>query len=503
MNPASSPVIVGAAQYTQRKGTERPEDPLGLMAKASLDALDDAGASGLKKLIDRLFVINLFQWPYRDAPGMLAERIGVRPDKAFYLPVGGNTPQHLVNRAARDLALGRCKAVLMTGAEAIYTLRRAMKGQDALEWPASEPPERVDGENTSGVNEMEAAYDLVLPSFMYPLFETSLRASSGRSPDEHLAYMARSFARLSLIASQNPYAWSGRPMDAREIAAASRDNRYIGYPYTKYMNANINVDQSAALVMTTEDTARSLGIGREKWVYPLAGADLNDIWHVTRRPCLYESPAIRTAARLALEQAGMGLDAIGAFDLYSCFPSAFEIARREIGIPVDDPRPLSVTGGLSFFGGPGNNYSMHAIASVVDIIRKDRSLNAMVTANGWYLTKHSIGIYGGSPPVRPWKDRDDSALQRAIDSRALGEPVKRASGTLTVEAYVIRHDSTGDPVRGTVVGRLADGRRTLAHIEADTKELLHMEEEELVGRTGHVRHDEASAMNLVRFNGLG
>ena len=156
------------------------------------------------------------------------------------------------------------------------------------------------------------------------------------------------------------------------------------------------------------------------------GADLNDIWNVTRRPCLHESPAIRHASRLALEQAGMGLEAIGAFDLYSCFPSAFEIARREVGIGADDPRTLSVTGGLPFFGGPGNNYSMHAIATVVDLIRQDRSLNAMVTANGWYLTKHSVGVYGGTPPARPWSDRDDSALQRSIDARALPAPDRKS-----------------------------------------------------------------------------
>ncbi len=503
MKKPSIPVIIGAAQYTQHKGTEKPLDPLGLMAKTGLDALKDAGASGLKDLIDCVYVINLFQWPYRDAPGMLSERLGIRSSRALYLPVGGNTPQLIVNKAARDLALGRCSAVLMTGAEAIYSLRRAMKGDIVLDWPESVPPERIDGDNRNGVNAMEETYDLFLPSFMYPLFETSLRASSGRSPGEHQAYMGRSFEQLSRRASQNPFAWSREPLSAREIATTTTDNRFIGYPYTKYMNANINVDQAAALILTTEETARSLGIGADRWVYPTGGADLNDIWHVTRRPCLHESPAIRTASRLALTQAGLALDEVGLFDLYSCFPSAFEIARREVGIPEDDPRDLSVTGGLPFFGGPGNNYSMHAIAEVVDLIRKDRSRKAMVTANGWYLTKHSVGIYAGTPSVHPWEDRDDSALQHSIDAQALPEPVEKASGALVVEAYVIRHGSTGSPVKGTVAGRLEDGSRTLAHMDADVDELLHWETHELVGREGVVRHEEKSGMNLVRFGMAG
>jgi len=500
MRKPSIPVIIGAAQYTQHKGTEKPLDPLSLMEKTSREALRDAGIDELAQLIDCVCVINLFQWPYRDAPGMLSERLGISPVRALYLPVGGNTPQLVVNQAARDLAAGRCSAVLLTGAEAIYSLRKAMSGEMLLDWPESHSPERVDGENTSGVNAVEASHNLFLPSFMYPLFETSLRASTGLTPQEHQARMGASFERLSRIASENPHAWSRRFLSAQEIATPTQDNRYIGYPYTKYMNANINVDQAAALVLTTEETARSLGIDRNRWVYPVGGADLNDIWHVSRRPCLHKSPAIRAASRLALEQAGIKLDDVGVFDLYSCFPSAFEIARTEVGIPEDDPRDLSVTGGLPFFGGPGNNYSMHAIVSVVDRIRADRSLKAMVTANGWYLTKHSVGVYAGSPPSHPWTDRDDSALQNAIDGEALPEPAEKAEGPLTVEAYVIRHSSTGSPVGGTVVGRLEDGSRTLAHMDEDSGSLLHWESHELVGRTGLVRHDAEKGRNLVEFS---
>ncbi len=250
------PVIIGAAQYTQHKGTEKPLDPLGLMVKTSLDALDDTCESRLKELIDCVYVINLFQWPYRDAPGMLSARLGINPSQAFYLPVGGNTPQLIVNKAARDLATGRCKAVLMTGAEAIYSIRSAMKGDIVLDWPESAPADRIDGENTNGADKIEELYDLFLPSFMYPLFETSLRASEGRSPEDHLMYMGKSFERLSRIASHNPFAWSRRLLTAVEIATPTTDNRFIGYPYTKSMNANINVDQSAALILTTEDSAR-------------------------------------------------------------------------------------------------------------------------------------------------------------------------------------------------------------------------------------------------------
>jgi len=499
MKRYSVPVIVGAAQYTQRKGADRPLDPLSLMVNTSLDALSDAGGPSLKDLIDCVYVVHLLQWPYQDAPGMLCTRLGLISQQTHYLPMGGNSPQLIVNRAARDLAAGRCRVVLMTGAHAINSLRRAIKGEIVLDWPESSPSEHTENEDASGIDDIEAAYDLFLPAHIYPLFETALRAVSGISPDEHRLSMGRLFARLSEIASGNPYAWTRKAFSAEEIATPSAENRYIGYPYTRCMNANLYVDQSAALIMTTEETARSLGISKQIWVYPCGGADLNDIWYFSRRPRLSESPAIRIASRIALEQAGLSLDDVGVFDLYSCFPSALEIARKEVGIPEDDGRDLSITGGLPFFGGPGSNYSMHAIATVVERIRKDRSLRAMVTANGWFLTKHSIGIYGGSSPANPWEDRDDSAIQQSIDAEALPRLVEKASGSLMVEAYVIRHDTAGRPEKGTVIGRLNDERRVLADIDAGHDGLFKMEAVELVGKTGLVHYDSGLGKNLVKF----
>lgn len=499
MSKNYTPILAGISQYTQPKGTERPLDPMGLMTKVCREAMDDAGMGGSEEIIDTLNVVNLFQWPYRDAPGMLCEKLGIDPEVRSYLPIGGNTPQLLVNRACRALASGRARAVLITGAEAIYSIRRAMKGEVALDWPQSSPPERIDGEEIPGVSSIEADYDLFFPAVMYPLFETAIRAASARSPEEHRHYMARLWEKFSAVAARNPHAWIRKPLSASEIAEVTPENRYINYPYTKFMNANINVDQAAAVLLTTAEIAEEFGIGHGKWVYPMGGADFNDIWNVTRRPGLDASPAIRNASRLALNQAGLSLDDIDLFDLYSCFPSAVEIAMKEIGIAEDDPRPLSLTGGLAFFGGPGNNYSLHAIASAADAIRLDRSKKAMVTANGWYITKHSVGIYGGEPPVNPWVERDDSPIQKEIDAAALPQPVEKAEGMLAIEAYVIRHDSGGVPVSGTVLGRLIDGSRALADIQAEPKELLGMEKDELVGRTGRVGYSAGINRNIIRF----
>ena len=521
------PILIGAAQYTQQKDANPALDPLGLMVKASLGAFIDTGSNTLRSVVDTICVINSFSRDDEYLPRALSETLGIKPEHSIYSLIGGNSPQMLVNRFARDIAAGRRRAVLLTGAEAIYSMYRASRGRTVLGWQDNVTFQHLRKKNlpanfdtllrmgcehekeilkASGYtydepnNAVEEAYDLFLPQFMYPFFETSLRYVSGRGVGEHQHYMGRRYECFSRVASQNPYAWSRKTYSAEELTTATRQNRYVVYPYTIRTMANINVDQSAALIMINDRDADALGIDRSKWVYPMGGAELNNIWHVSQRPRLYDSPAITEAARLALKQSGLSLSDIGIFDLYSCFPSAVDISRQAIGIPEHDPRDLTVTGGLACFGGPGNNYTMHAIASMVNQIRRDCRLKAMVTANGWYNSKHAIGIYGAEPPDYPWEDRDDSAAQKAIDAEALPEPIEQAHGLLTVEAYMIRYDQDGQPERATVIGRMWDGRRALADVRADIGDLGKLERIELVGKAGDVRYDAASGRNWITLS---
>ncbi len=521
------PLLVGAAQYTQPRDAVCALDPLGLMIKAGRAAFADAGAAGLAALVDTVCVVNSFSRDDENTPAALAAALGIRPREAIYSLIGGNTPQKLINRFARDIAAGRRRAVLISGAEAVYALYRASRGTTSLHWPDNITLQQLNAHNLPANfdamlhlacdhekeilealgdkyeepnNRIETAYDLFMPQHMYPFFETALRSLAGRTPEEHRLYMGRRYERLSRIASENPYAWNRKALSADEITLPAAHNRFVVYPYTLRMMSNINVDQSAALIMASEDDARALGMETSRWVYPMGGAELNNIWHVTQRPQLYDSPAITEASRLALKQAGLSLSDIGIFDLYSCFPSAVEISRRAIGIEENDPRDLSVTGGLAYFGGPGNNYSMHAIVTSIERIRRDSRLKAMVTANGWYNSKHAIGIYGAEPPEHPWEDEDYSAIQKSIDAAALPEPVERADGPLKVEAYSIRYDTAGYPERVTVIGRLVNGCRALADIQAETHELRKLEQIKLVGKTGEARYNSVSGRNFVVFD---
>jgi acetyl-CoA C-acetyltransferase len=501
MNEKNTPIIVGLSQFTQRwEEGKMPLHPLALCQKVAEEAIADTGSTTLKAQIDGLFIVNIFGYGYEDAPAELNASMGLNAQRQFYSTFGGNTPQYLVNKICRELAAGELKVALLTGGEANYGFTKALKSGMALNWPPKKQAKKIDGDNLPGASDTANNYEMFLLTNAYPIFETALRAKAGRSVSEHRQYIGQLYEKMALMASQNPYAWSQEAYSSQDIYEASEDNRYVAFPYTKRMCANNNVDQACALILTTVGEAEKLGISPEKWVFPLAGTDLWDIWNFEQRPDLTESPAIRQATQLALSKANLQLADIQAFDIYSCFPSAVQIGRKEIGLPENDSRPYTLTGGLSLFGGPWNNYSMHAIATTVEKIRKGEYQNVMVSALGWYITKHSIGIYGKNPTSNNWLSGNYEDIQAEIKSKALPQALTQAEGEMKVLGYSLLFGRGETPNKGIVLGELATGQRAFAYIEATEAEFAQMMTIELVGKTGLVTYNEQKKRNFIKIS---
>ena len=216
----------------------------------------------------------------------------------------------------------------------------------------------------------EERIGLLLPSHVYPMFEQALRIANNESSDEHRKRIGELWARFSAVAADNPHAWSREALPAEQIWQPGPDNRMISWPYPKLMNSNNMVDQAAVVVLCSAEKAAYLQIPRDQWVFPYAGTDSHDTYSIAERDELHRSPAIRIGGRRALELAGVGVDDLDYVDVYSCFPSAVQVAAAELRLPLDDPqRPLTVTGGLTFAGGPWNNYVMHSIATMTELLR--------------------------------------------------------------------------------------------------------------------------------------
>ncbi|MCF8571300.1 acetyl-CoA acetyltransferase [Gordonia sp. HY002] len=487
-----TPILVGGGQLNNRSGGVEPVD---LIAEAARAAAGEAGSDRILTRIDSIRLVRMLSWRYRNPGLLVAERLGARVAHTAYTGDGGNSPQTLVSAAAADILAGRSEVVLVGGAEAWRTrMKLRAEGQrpdwtkqdDDVELPElaiPEVPMVFDGHKRIGLDR---------PAFVYPLFEDALRTSAGRSVSEHREAIGRLWSRFADVSTTNPHAWTQKPHTAEEIITPSQGNRWICRPYTKLLNSNNMVEQAAAVLVCSVGIATELGIPRDNWVFIHSAADAHDTYDITERNQLDGSAAIRVAGARALDDAGVAVDDVEHVDLYSCFPSAVQVAARELGLPTDDPsRALTVTGGLTFAGGPWNNYSTHAIATMATTLRANPGHRGLVTANGGYLTKHAMGVYGTEPPVREFVHRD---VQAEVD--AFGSVAAQTDfvGSARVEAYSVAHDRAGAPERAFVAVRTPDGGRSLVGTEsADLLDALI--EEDQVG--SGVRVDSAAVLTGI------
>ena len=493
MIDARTPVIVGVGQASQRPGDPVAEhEPNDLLAEAATTALADARSrTGLA--VDTIAIADMLSWRYPDPGALLGRRLGMEPARTVLTTVGGNSPQLLVNELAPEITAGNADVVLIGGAECVYTRWRAKREpRTHLEWfVADDPPcAHVVGDPRPGSSQYEMAHLALAPTQVYPLFETALRHASGRSVDEHQIAISQLWAGFSDVAAENPNAWTRTRYSAEDVRTVTPDNRMVTFPYPKRMCANIDVDQAAALLLCSYEAARDAGVADDRMVFPLSGADAHDHYFFSERLSLAESPAIAATGAAVLAAAGLGVDDVARFDLYSCFPSAVQITMRALGLdgPAGgDARPLTVTGGLAYAGGPGNDYATHSIAAMVDACRTDPDSVGLVTALGWYVTKHSIGAYSGRPG-NGFTRVDKEPLQAGVDVTPRREVAGSYAGPVTLEATSVAFERDGAPGHAIVAGLTPDGRRVLANTR-DPETMVSMTETAWEGRTVTVATD--------------
>jgi acetyl-CoA C-acetyltransferase len=514
-----TPIVVGVGQVTIGPGApaepaERPE-PVELMAMALRAAAEDCTGAGpggsspagnlLVQSADSIRVVSPLGFRSINPALLVAERLGFSADdvpaQRMLSAIGGNTPQALMHDACRGISRGEHDIVLVTGSEAMYTrsISRKDPAKAPLAWatqPAESTPAPVPfGVDKPGATDLEMNRGVLLPIHAYPLFENAIRAARGWTLDQHAAHIGEVWSLFSQVAADNPYAWIRQARTAAEIVTPSDDNRMISFPYPKLCTANMQVDQGAGYIVCSVEAARRAGVPEERWVFPLAGSDANDHWYISHRPELHRSPAIRLAGQAALSLAGVGVDDLGPIDLYSCFPAVVQMAANELGLPETDPdRPLTMTGGLTFGGGPGNNYASHGIAQVVSALRQAPGTVGMATGLGWYATKHAIGIFGSRPPdhggSQPFAWHD---AQPEVDALPQCQVDSAYEGPISVETYTVTFSREG-PERGIVACRTPGGTRAWGNIDqADALGLLCTEEG--IGRTGQLTSSGALVLD--------
>ena len=471
MSPRT-PVIVGVGQFT-----ERIDDPgyrgmssVELAVAAAQAALTDTGIPvAVAEAIDTVVGIRQFEISGRgmaplghstNYPRSVAQRLGASPARAILEPIGGQGPQHAVTEFAAAIAAGQADVVMVFGSENGSTLRSFADRSDRPDHSETVEGQLEDrGFGYEGLfNEYTVAHGLVGAPAQYGLLENARRGRVGLSVADYRRAMAELFAPFSEVAAANPYSASPVRRTVSQILTIDPANRMICDPYPRLLVARDQVNQGAAAVLTSVETARRLGIPEEKWVYLRGHADLVDQPLLDRADLGFNSASI-LAVNEALRVAGVGLDGIGTFDLYSCFPVPVFNFCDGTGLGTDDPRGLTLTGGLPYFGGPGNSYSLHAIAETVTHMRSRPGDFGLVAANGGIISKYSVGVY--STTAADWASDQSAELCAEVAARPATPVAEQADGAATIETYTVRYDW---PVRtGIIVGRLdSDGSRFLA-----------------------------------------
>ena len=480
-----TPVIIGVGQASERLDDPgyRRRSPVDLAADAAREALADTGADPdtVAAAIDTVAGIRQFE---NSAPGAraplgrsdnyprsVAGRIGARPARAVLEVSGGQAPQHLVNEFAAVIASGRAEAVLLFGSEAISTIKRYAGAEDKPDFTEHADGSLEDrGYGLRGMVSMhQAAHGLTDAPSQYALIDNARRARLKQTREDYAAAMGALFAPFTKVAAANPHAAAPVERSAAELVTPTQANRTIADPYTRYIVAREKVNQGAAVLLASVATAQRLGILHDRWVFLHGHADLRER-DLMERADLSAGPASGMAARHALDVAGIGMEDLATIDLYSCFPAPVFNICDTLGLKPDDPRGLTLTGGLPFFGGAGNNYSMHAIAETVQRARQAPGTYGLVGANGGIMSKYSAGVYSTTPAA--WKPDRSADLQAEIDSWTASQQTRQPDGWATVETYTIKHGRDGART-GIVIGRIdADGSRFIARGDDRDSDLL-------------------------------
>ncbi|HUC38096.1 MAG TPA: hypothetical protein VMR97_13360 [Acidimicrobiales bacterium] len=462
------PVVAATGQSIERHSTVWALD---LATRAAQDALEQAPA--LRARVGVVSMVNIMSGGGPSPAARLARRLGLTPSVTQVSTIGGNSPQWLVSRAASAIAAGEADAVLIAGAESQRSKNRSRSQAPGAPGAGSASatdedhdeelgPDPLVGDDRPGIGAAELGAGLVAPVHVYALFESVIARRLGRSFAEHRTALGELMAPFTEVAAKHPFAWFAQARSPSELSEITADNRLVSEPYPKRMCAVLGVDQGAAVVVTSLAAARAAGVA-DRAVFCWSGADACDVWYPTARPDPGRSPGIRAATRAALEVSGLGIDDVGALDLYSCFPCAVEMATEALGLDRSDGRPLTVTGGLPYFGGPGNDYTLHAIATMTGLLR-ERGGTGLVTGLGWFVTKHSAGVYGSSPAAGGWRVGDTAAAQREIDATAVevadaADVAGGAKRQAEVVAATVTHGRDGEVTAAPVIARLDDGRQ--------------------------------------------
>jgi acetyl-CoA C-acetyltransferase len=482
-----SPVLVGVG--TCFDDVEAVE----LMVRATEMAAHDAGSSALLAAVQRVAVPR-GTWSYTDPGRIVAERIGA-PDAVTHLVDLGIPQQTLINQALRAILDGDLDVALVVGAEAKARAARAAQRSRAANAegirdvfrrtkPADDGASEIDQGGAApdqhqvpqgeflAPPELEAG--LFAPIEQYALMESAVRAADGITVDEHRREIAELWTRFNAVAHTNPEAAFANDLDADSLVALGPGNRPLAFPYGKWHASQWTVDQAAALLLCSAEAAERFGVDRDRWIVPLVGVESSASLSLTKRRDLGRWPAMRALGAAAEVRVARPLRECDHVELYSCFPLAVRVQQRELGFAPDGTP--TITGGMTFAGGPFNSFVLQATAAMARRLRAAPGVGLITSVSGM-LTKPGLAVWASEPDDRPPLVADLAA--EATAATAAVEVASTHEGPAAIAACTVTYDGM-DPKELVAILDTDSGTRVIAK-SSDPEWMRRATSEELVG----------------------
>ena len=310
----------------------------------------------------------------------------------------------------------------------------------------------------------------------YAILESAYRAHLGLSINEHKEKVGKLYSEFSKIAALNPDGWISEAIDWNDIAEVSKKNPSQAVPYNKYHCTSWNVNQASAMIICSEEVADKLMIPLTKRVYPLAASETNHMIAAIQRPNIIKPLGLELAAKFILNLCNEHNVKPNLYELYSCFPIAVQMFSDVLGL--EDKEVKTVTGGMSFAGGPLNSYMIHSTIKMISEIRNDFKKIGLVTGVSGMMTKQAFALWAKEPLLN-FVSKDVTEEAKAIENPILLSDSEEGNGKIL--GYTILNDQKDNELKAVMYIEDTQARRKVL-ISKDNQIIQSMGETEWVGK---------------------
>lgn len=464
----AAPVIIGVGEASRKTVAGNWPSPRELAGAAIRQALADTGQPrAVAAAIDTIAAIRTFEDSGvsmgTGSPDNVAQAFamagGISAARLIYADVGGQSPQAMVNQLAGEIRRGETGLAIIVAGEATGTAKRARKAGVELDWKLpSDTPFEDRRSDFPILTRREIRHGIISMPLAYSLLENARRIEQGASRHDYLVEMALTGAAMSAKSLTREHAQFPMAFTTEQLVSEHESDYHITDIYRRWRVAQDAVDLGGAIILTSAAKARELGVADDRMVW-LAGASEAAEPPLSERDHIASPDAVGFAMHAALDQAGFAPAELGPVDIYSCFPVAVSAAVDTLGDPARAPGDYTLTGGLGFFGGPGNGYTIYSLAAMVEALRRDGSKPAMVTANGGVMSKQAVGIYTAGQPPRPW---DGEVIKGYVPKTVAVNDAPNGNARILTYARPVSKTVMGD---ATLIVETENGARALAVLE--------------------------------------